>query len=273
MKYKMVVADFDGTIYTDSYDITQKTKDVFAEFIELGGMIFIATGRLFSAIQPHAQALKLTAEVITYQGSGIYDLKNNELVYNKDIDPSLACEVFNEMSHGYSDKMIPMLFFDDKCYVEEENVFTLKFSEVVKVPLQITGEKLSKFIIKNNILPTKILALVPPKDARSIIDDFKKLYKNVLNINQSGPSLVEMVNIQASKGNAVAWLAKKYNVNREEIICIGDSENDNSMLEYAGLGIAMGNAMEVTKAVADYITDTNNNDGVAKAIEKFCLNR
>ncbi|MDE6968045.1 MAG: HAD-IIB family hydrolase, partial [Clostridia bacterium] len=83
--------------------------------------------------------------------------------------------------------------------------------------------------------------------------------------------LLECVNINASKGNAVKWIAERYNIKQEEICAIGDSENDNSMIEYAGLGVAMGNAMEITKKVANVVCDTNNNNGVAKFIKEYLL--
>jgi Cof subfamily protein (haloacid dehalogenase superfamily) len=83
---------------------------------------------------------------------------------------------------------------------------------------------------------------------------------------------IEIMNHGISKGNAVKILAAYYGIKKEEIICFGDAENDISMLEYAGLGIAMGNAEAYVKEKADYVTDTNDNDGVAKAIEKYIFN-
>jgi Cof subfamily protein (haloacid dehalogenase superfamily) len=80
---------------------------------------------------------------------------------------------------------------------------------------------------------------------------------------------IEIMNHDISKGNAVKILSNYYGINKEEIICFGDAENDISMLEFAGLGIAMGNAENYVKEIADYVTDTNDNDGVAKAIEKY----
>lgn len=81
----------------------------------------------------------------------------------------------------------------------------------------------------------------------------------------------EMTKKGTSKGKAVEVLADFYNIKRDEVICMGDGENDLSMIEYAGLGIAMGNASSIVKKRANYVTDTNCNDGVAKAIEKFVL--
>ena len=92
-----------------------------------------------------------------------------------------------------------------------------------------------------------------------------------LEVVSSSPNNFEVMNKGTSKGRAVKVLADILNINREEIMCLGDSENDLSMIEFAGLGVAMGNAEEFLKEKADYITDTNENDGVAKAIEKFVL--
>ncbi|MDU3351757.1 MAG: HAD-IIB family hydrolase, partial [Clostridium sp.] len=85
----------------------------------------------------------------------------------------------------------------------------------------------------------------------------------------SGTDNFEVMVGTTSKGNAVAHLADTFNINPEEVMCIGDSENDISMLKFAGVSVAMGNGLQMVKDIADFVTDTNNNDGVAKAIEMF----
>ena len=82
---------------------------------------------------------------------------------------------------------------------------------------------------------------------------------------------MEVMRNGSTKGDAVRYLANYFGIDKEEVMCIGDSENDLSMIKYAGTGVAMGNASEDIKSVADYVTDTNVNDGVAKAINKFVL--
>jgi Cof subfamily protein (haloacid dehalogenase superfamily) len=91
-------------------------------------------------------------------------------------------------------------------------------------------------------------------------------------IVQSAPFFLEFLNPASNKGIGVAAIAEYLGIRAEEVICMGDAENDHHMLKYAGLGIAMANAMEETKQIADYITDSNNDHGVATAIEKFVLN-
>lgn len=272
MKYKMVVSDFDGTLYTEDYRITDATKEAIAEYVKRGGKMVIATGRLYQAISSHAKDLNLKGELIAYQGSGVFDIETGELLYSRDIAPNLAIDVLKYMYDRVDYDIIPMMFYDDKCYIMEENEFTRSFADIVRIEPQYAGERLDKYILNNGIVPRKLLALVAKSKARDLVNLLRGEFGEMFNVNQSGSVLVEMVNIEASKGNAVAWLAEKYGIQREEIICIGDAENDNSMIEYAGLGVAMGNALEVTKAVADYITDTNDNDGVARVINKFCFN-
>lgn len=271
MKYKLLVCDFDGTLYTSDYKVNQETIDAVEEFKVQGGRFVIATGRLFQAIKPFAELFKLTDEVITYQGSGIFNLKSGELVYSREIDTKLAVEVYSHLYNNYGNITSPMLFYDDKCIVEEENEYNKIFASIVKVPLVCVGEKLNDYVKDNNLNARKILSLAEDVHIRNMITDLQENFGDKLNINQSSKGLMELVDKQASKGNAVKWLAEKYNIPQEQVCAIGDAENDNSMIEYAGLGVAMGNAMDITKQVADYVCDTNDNNGVAKVIREIIL--
>ena len=91
------------------------------------------------------------------------------------------------------------------------------------------------------------------------------------NAFSSSPFFFEITNKAVDKGAGLSHLAQSLNIKQEEVIACGDESNDYSMIKYAGLGVAMGNAIDRVKAVANYITDTNDNDGVAKVIEKFIL--
>ena len=271
MKYKLLVCDFDGTLYTDDFKVTDETVEAVELFKAQGGKFVIATGRLYQAVKPFAELFKLTDEIITYQGSGVYDLKTDELIYSQEIDRNLAASVYAYLYKKYSEITSPMLFYDDKCIVEEENEFNKYFASIVKVPLVCVHEKLDDYVIANNLNARKILSLTDNNYIREVIQYLQNKFGDKLNINQSSKGLLECVNSKASKGNAVKFIAEKYNIPREQICAIGDAENDNSMIQFAGLGVAMGNAMEETKKVADYVCDTNNNNGVAKVIKQLIL--
>jgi len=100
-------------------------------------------------------------------------------------------------------------------------------------------------------------------------EEIKDIFKDNLHVVSSGKDNFEVMVGSVSKGNAVAYLADMLSVAQEEIMCIGDSENDLSMINYAGTGVAMGNGLDIVKEAADFVTDTNDNSGVAKAIEHF----
>ncbi|MBC8016730.1 MAG: HAD-IIB family hydrolase, partial [Sporomusaceae bacterium] len=121
---------------------------------------------------------------------------------------------------------------------------------------------------KDNIVKSEIIYRDP-----ALIDEMRNELKKItqLEIVDSSKYNIEITRKGVSKGKAVEMLAILYNVKREEIITIGDSENDISMIEYAGLGIAMGNASDRVKQAADYVTDSNDNEGVANGINKFIL--
>lgn len=271
MKYKMLVSDFDGTLYRSDYTVSENTVEKIKEFERAGGKFFIATGRLFEAIKPYAEMLGAKSEVVTYQGGAIYDINTNKKVYSEPLTENLAFEIYHFLYEKYPDRSIPIMFYEDKCIAEEDNKFVKVFTDIVKVKGHFVGMKLDEYVRNNKISPDKILCLVTPEFGREITLDLREKFNGQINVNQSHSTLLEIVNAKASKGNAVKWLSEKYGIPREEIICIGDAENDNSMLIYAGLGVAVGNAMDITKEVADFVTDTNDNDGVAKVIQDFCL--
>ena len=148
----------------------------------------------------------------------------------------------------------------------------------------LSGDKKIKFIVdadtfektllefKDNIYKCIVIEDGENKDNLwAAKKELKEIFGNKLHIVSSGNNNFEVMLGTVSKGNAVEFLAKELSISPSEVMCIGDSENDLSMIEFAGVGVAMANALDSVKATADYITDTNNNSGVAKAIEHFVL--
>ena len=121
--------------------------------------------------------------------------------------------------------------------------------------------------------PIKLLVIDNQDRIREMFAYFKELFGRNLQISFSRPEYLEFTNAEATKGNALAVLGQMLDISREEIIAIGDSHNDISMIEYAGLGIAMGNAIDELKHHADYVTKGNDENGVAEAVERFILKK
>ncbi len=117
----------------------------------------------------------------------------------------------------------------------------------------------------------KVLMVAEPSKLNAVISALPSTLREEFTVVQSAPFFLEFLNPASHKGAGVAAIAEHLGIQPDEVICMGDAENDHAMLEYAGLGIAMANAMEATKQIADYITESNDDHGVAKAIEKFVL--
>lgn len=119
---------------------------------------------------------------------------------------------------------------------------------------------------------SKFMMIDHPEILDECIKKIPKEYYEKYTIVRSTPSFLEFLNPDANKGSGISLLAGKLGIHKDDIICVGDAENDKHMIEYAGLGVAMGNANEEIKYLADYITLSNNEDGVAHVINKFILN-
>jgi len=168
-----------------------------------------------------------------------------------------------------SDDAHLQVYIDDDYYVREYN----EFSELYRKNVGVTGiavGPLDQFVKKD---PTKLLIIDNPDKVLKMREEYNSLFGELLQITISKPNYLEFTHKDATKGKALEYLAKAFEIDRSEVIAIGDSYNDISMIEYAGLGVVMGNACEEVKRRADYITRTNNEDGVAEVIYKFIFGR
>lgn len=269
MKYKMIVSDYDGTLFRSDYTVSDRNISAIKDYTARGGRFVIATGRLFGGIRREAIALGLKGEIIAYQGTGIYDIESGEELYSATIDNDISVAVNRLLYDIGEDKCLPMVYYADDCYIKENNPYVEMFAGIVKIKPIFTGQRMDEFLLDGNKSPRKLLVMAGVKDIDFVQDKLKESFGDVLTISKSSPVLLEMVMKDFSKATAIEWLANRYGIKREEIITIGDSENDLPMIEYAGLGVAVDNAMDSVKTVADYIAPSNDDDGVAHVIEKF----
>ena len=268
MKYKAIFSDFDGTLYSDKYEVSQKNIDAIRDYEARGGKFFVATGRLFQAIYPHVSALGLKGEVIVYQGGGIFDIESKKVLWQQTIENSVAVDCLRKLeSEG---KTVDMVYIDDKCYGTEPHSAIELFCKICKIECIFVGEKLSDYVERTGAAPNKLLAMVEPADALPLAEKYAEYYKGKLSLMRSQPFMVEFTAYGLSKGAAVEKVCKMHGLKRQEIICVGDADNDIPMIKYAGLGVAVMNAMETTKAAADVIGVSNNHDAIAWIVENYC---
>lgn len=270
MKYKAIFSDFDGTIYSDSYDISKRNIEAVRDFRARGGRFFVATGRLFRSVRPNLATLGLTeGEVIVYQGGGIFDIATGKPLWVKNIACADAVECLRKLENDPREN-VQLTYIDDRCYSSAKHPAVDLFCSICKIPCEIVGEKLSDYVERLGIDPTKVLAIAQPDDAYAISKEYVPQFDGRLSFTRSQKFLVEFTAYGISKGEAVKKVCEKYGLDRSEIICMGDADNDISMIEYAGLGVAVMNAMPTTKEHADVIGASNNNDAVAWVVDNYC---
>ena len=268
MKYKAIFSDFDGTLYRSDYTISQANKDAIQRYIEAGGHFILATGRLFQSILPKAKELGLRGDLICYQGAGIYDIETRNLKYSNFFEPSLALEVADFLDERQD--LVGMAYVDDECCVEYKNPYTDKFAMICQIAYNVTGKTLHDFLSESNP-PMKLIALIEPDKAPQLIEEARAKFGDRVVMCRSNPVIVEFLPVGINKGSAVREVCKMHDWSLDEVIAVGDSENDISMIETAGLGIATANAFEVTKNKADFVSVSNDEDAIAQIIYKFCL--
>lgn len=276
MVYKMIAMDMDGTLLTSEKEVTERTKEILRQAADMGVKLVVCTGRIFASAKIYAELIGTKAPIIASNGAYIREKDRDEVVYKKTLTKEEVIKLVRMIKkHGfyphifkwdtiYSEKLI----FSSKSYdkwnegLPEEKRVKIKITEDLEKVVENDGDEILKVVVLTDMDDIERLGALR-RDIEASMD---------LEVMSSMKNNFEVVSKGISKGNAVKALAGYYGINHDEIICIGDNENDLSMIEYAGMGIAMGNATEELKAAADYITDTNDEDGVANAIVKFILN-
>jgi Cof subfamily protein (haloacid dehalogenase superfamily) len=265
MEYKLVAVDMDGTLLTPELEISKKTVETINKVIEKGVIFTLSTGRMYLAAMPFANMLKLDVPIITCNGALIKCSRTGKVYDIKKIDKQYSIEIIKYCEEAGLSVSV----------YREDDIYILKNSENLDIHMQLDHAKPQIVVDFDSLLDGSIIKIMfNSSDKYSLEMHTRKLYelyKGKLNFYFSLPHFVEIVHKDANKRNALENLALKFNIKREEIIAIGDNFNDKDMIEYAGLGVAMGNAPDYLKDVAEFITHSNDEDGVRHVLEKFIL--
>lgn len=277
-KIKLICIDMDGTLLNNNHEISKENKEALKKARDLGVNIAITTGRLFNSARYYSDLIGINTAVIASNGAYINTNYNKKPLLEVPLSKDMIIKIYKIVSkYG----LFPN--FNSHNTVLRENPIEDTHAYYI-MNKGLSGDKKIKFIVdadtfektllefKDNIYKCIVIEDGENKDNLwAAKKELKEIFGNKLHIVSSGNNNFEVMLGTVSKGNAVEFLAKELSISPSEVMCIGDSENDLSMIEFAGVGVAMANALDSVKATADYITDTNNNSGVAKAIEHFVL--
>ncbi len=260
--YKMLVIDVDDTLLNDELKVPEETKQALVTAAEQGIIITLATGRMFASAKQTALQLGLNVPIITYQGALVKNVIDEKVHYECTVPRDVAGGV---MEWAEQNGLHLQLYVNDKLYTREDNDKIKMYSKMSNVPYRVEPD-----YAKLLEMPTmKMLVIDEPERLDALKPDLEKLLGAEAHITKSKPNFLEVMHPQGTKGTALRHLAAEYGCTVEQVIAIGDSWNDHDMIETAGLGVAMGNAIPALKEIADYVTLTNNEQGVKHVIEKF----
>ncbi|MES5863789.1 Cof-type HAD-IIB family hydrolase [Bacillus cereus group sp. RP32] len=269
MTYKMIVLDLDDTLLRDDHTISPRTKVALMTAQEQGVKVVLASGRPTFGMRNVAKELRLEeygSFILSFNGAKIINCKTSEEIFSSTLSPEIVHNLF-EISK--TEDVWIHTYIGDDIVTEENNPYTEIEGDITGMPIVVVDDF-------KNAVKEPVVKVLMNKEAERLVVVEKKLQKQLegqLSVMRSKPFFLEFTEAGVTKGTSLNKLIQKLGIKREEVIAMGDSYNDQAMIEFAGLGVAMGNAPDDIKEIANYVTDTNMNDGVAKVVEKFVLKK
>lgn len=288
--YKLVAIDLDGTMLNQYGEVTLNTKNAIQNAIEKGVEVIIASGRPIDSIKTIAKEIGSNHYFIAGNGALIYDIQKDEIIYDKFLPKQKVLEIIkiceeNSISYNvYTEGAIlanslkyNILYYQKENLKKEESKQT-KISMIEDIYEYVKNKKENRYLKMticddNKTVFQSIIRKLRKIDGIEVLDVSHMARKT---IKQGTEEITveyyytEITMKNVDKWEAIQHLISQLNIKKEEVMAIGDNVNDKKMIEQAGMGVVMaGSTPEVTK-IADYITASNCQDGVAKALEKFC---
>lgn len=269
MKYNMIVLDVDGTLLNSDHIITARMRATLLKVQQMGLNIVLASGRPTCGVLPLARELdldKYNGYILSYNGGQIMNVQTGGILYEKRINPEMLPFIERKAKKSnfdiftYGGDTLYTNNLSNEHIIREAELNTMRLTEVENFSEAITFS------------PYKCMIVSDDEDALiELENDWKKRLAGELDVFRSEKYFLEIVPPFIDKANTLSLLLEILGVAAEKVIAIGDGVCDVTMIQLAGYGIAMGNAQESVKACADYVTLTNDEDGVATAVEKVVI--
>lgn len=266
---KLIAVDVDGTLINDERKITEKTRMALIEAQKQGHKVVIASGRSPKGVYDLAKELEMDVHesyISNQNGTIITDMKTKEVVIEHHLDIELAKEI---LQFSESLDIDYMIYHKDKVYSNKKE--TYKLDEVIEKNYDVEVIIDPDLSTNLNFEPYNILFSQEPDRIVEPAKIIEEKYGSISNTMFSSPYYFELMPAGVTKGSSLVEIANYLGIDQKDIIAFGDHQNDMSMIEMAGVGIAMGNAIDELKNIADEITLTNNQDGIAEYLNNNIL--
>lgn len=260
MQIKLIASDMDDTLLNHDNKISERNAKAIRAALDKKLVVLIATGRMYVSARPYALDLGLDVPLVTYNGALVKGSKSGEVFYEHKMKLETAQEVLDYCKEkGY----YMQVYIGDEIRVKERTKWSLMYTQISGIQTTEMGEA----IYTAEEAPYKILVMTESGDFEKGWKDFAEKFAGKLDVTSSRDNFLELMEPGVNKWEAVKAVAASYGIKPEEVMCIGDSNNDVLMIKNAGIGVAVGNAKDSVKQHAKIVTASNNDDGVAMVIE------
>lgn len=262
---KLIVSDFDGTLANSQNEVTEEVKNAICGFVADGGIFAVCTGRILPSILPRVRQMGLKGLVIACQGSVIADIESGAILRSVTFKKGETEEIcaFLEGLNTNVQAYFEGGFYSD---LPDGEKHLKLYEDIIGVKALHSDKPLSQIVCEKF---NKVATLCRPAEQEELYKKLSEKFGARFDVTCSAKVLIEVSPAGETKGAAVKFLSAHYGVPIEKCCAVGDNLNDLSMIEAAGVGVAVGNAVQELKDAADYVTVTNDEGAVARVIEQF----
>lgn len=266
MTEKVLVLDIDGTLTNSAKEITENTRRAIIDVQKRGHIVMLASGRPTPGMKRYAEELELEkygGYLLSFNGGRIINCRTGEIVYQR----ILPAQVLPGLYRFARDNGCGLL-----TYFGDQIILGTSPDEYVALESRINGmpvKRVENFLEFVDFDVNKCLMTAPPEKAEGFLQTLQNRYQDRLSIYRSEPFFIEIMPLNVDKATSLDRMLETVGMTRENAICCGDGFNDLTMIRYAGVGVAMANAQNEVKEAADYVTASNDEDGIVQVIDEF----
>lgn len=266
MDRKILALDIDGTLTTSKKEISPKTKEALFKIQEAGHILVLASGRPTPGMKRYAEELELAkygGYLLSFNGARITNCKSGDIIYAQTLPGSVIPGLYEFATRNHCGLIT---------YYKDSVVSGNGIDKYIELESRINGMPLMEvddFVGFVNYDVNKCLMTAEPEKAERCLSELQEKYADTLSIYRSEPFFIEIMPQHVDKANSLGHMLELLKMEKKDLICCGDGYNDISMISYAGVGVAMANARDEVKAAADFVTGSNDEDGLVTVVEKF----
>ena len=262
-RIRLVALDLDGTLIGEDLVVSPRVRETVATAQASGIAVTIVTGRMFAAARPFARVLGIAGPIVCYQGAAIFEVASGATLRQIPVRPDVARDTLGwAAAHGVH----AQCYADDTLYVDEINRFSKRYTDLARVEPVLVPSLRAAFAERPTV---KVVLVDDPERAGQHLVALQALLGERAYITRSHVDFVEVIDPSVNKGEALAFIARRFGVPLDETLAIGDAWNDVPLLDAAAVGVAMGSGPPELLEHADHVVADVAHDGVAEALERY----